>query len=147
MIWLVAGVVLAVALLAVLNFWARADVGTARRMLFWVALGVAGLLAGALLVRGQTFVALLPIGYTLFSLFSGRQTGGPSPDRGPGPRAAQNRMSRAEALEILGLSDGASDEEVRAAYRRLISQAHPDKGGSQWMASKINAAKSVLLDE
>ena len=46
-------------------------------------------------------------------------------------------MSRAEALAVLGLEDGASAEE--------ILQAHPDKGGSNYLAAKINEAKDVLL--
>ena len=30
----------------------------------------------------------------------------------------------------LGLNDGATEQEVRAAYRRMAQQLHPDKGGS-----------------
>jgi curved DNA-binding protein CbpA len=54
-------------------------------------------------------------------------------------------MSRAEALKVLGLEDGASEEQVRAAHRRLIVQIHPDKGGTSYLAAKINEAKDVLL--
>ncbi len=54
-------------------------------------------------------------------------------------------MSRAEALKVLGLHEGASEEEIRAAHRRLIVQNHPDKGGTSYLASKINEAKDVLL--
>lgn len=55
------------------------------------------------------------------------------------------RMSRSEALAILGLEEGADADQVRRAYRRLISQAHPDRGGSAYLAAKINEARSVLL--
>jgi curved DNA-binding protein CbpA len=54
-------------------------------------------------------------------------------------------MSRAEALKVLGLQESASDEEIRATHRRLIVQNHPDKGGTSYLASKINEAKDVLL--
>jgi len=55
------------------------------------------------------------------------------------------RMSRSEALAILGLDEGADADQVRSAYRRLIAQAHPDRGGSAYLAAKINEARSVLL--
>ena len=53
-------------------------------------------------------------------------------------------MSRAEALEILGLEDGATQEQVRKAYRTMMKKHHPDNGGSAWFAARINEANRTL---
>ena len=59
-----------------------------------------------------------------------------------GPRAD---MTRDEALAVLGLEQGATAEEIRAAHRRLIQRMHPDVGGTADLAARINRAKDVLL--
>jgi hypothetical protein len=55
-------------------------------------------------------------------------------------------MTRQEAYQILGLEPGASQEEIHKAWRRLIKGVHPDSGGSEFLAAKINAARDLLLD-
>jgi hypothetical protein len=61
------------------------------------------------------------------------------------PRGPRSDMTREEALAVLGLAEGASAEEIRAAHRRLIQRMHPDVGGSADLAARINRAKDVLL--
>jgi len=63
---------------------------------------------------------------------------------GPGPAGA---MSADEAYEILGLERGASAADIKAAHRRLMKQMHPDHGGSDYLAMKINQAKDTLLSK
>jgi hypothetical protein len=60
------------------------------------------------------------------------------------PRGPHTDMTREEALAVLGLAEGASEEDVRSAHRRLIQRVHPDVGGSADLAARINRAKDVL---
>ena len=65
--------------------------------------------------------------------------------RQPPPRGQSSDMTRVEALAVLGLAEGASEDDIKAAHRRLIQRMHPDVGGSADLAARINRAKDVLL--
>ncbi len=58
---------------------------------------------------------------------------------------SKEQMAREEALQILGLKEGASEEDIKTAYRRLMGRLHPDMGGSDYLAAKVNMAKDLLL--
>ena len=61
------------------------------------------------------------------------------------PPVSPGVMNRAEALAVLGLTDGATPDDIKAAHRRLIQRVHPDVGGSADLAARINRAKDILL--
>ncbi|ODT16449.1 MAG: hypothetical protein ABS35_28330 [Kaistia sp. SCN 65-12] len=57
-----------------------------------------------------------------------------------------SNMTVKEALEVLGLPDGAVIVDVHTAHRRLMRMADPDEGGSPYLAAKIDQARDVLID-
>jgi len=130
------------------NAFSRASVASLKALLAWVvALG--GLALGAMLLltgRGASAIAagvfLGPLAWSWWQEAQGKpraqQPGGPG-------QARRGKMDRAEALDVLGLSDPVSDADVRAAWVRLMRVAHPDGGGSHGLAARVNQARDVLL--
>ena len=113
----------------------------------WFPLVAAG--AWALLRRGLPLLwRAAPFAWSHWSKRQRQARGGSrgGSEYGEASVAARGGMSRSEALEVLGLPEGATRGEVLAQYKKLIKHAHPDKpGGSHYFAAKLNQAKSVLL--
>lgn len=74
---------------------------------------------------------------------------GPGKRRPPGTPIKPGRPASPEVIEarrVLGVDDAASDNDIRAAYRRLAAVVHPDRGGSAELARQVNAARDILID-
>lgn len=57
----------------------------------------------------------------------------------------EEKMTKREAALILGVRESASREKIRESHRYLSRVNHPDTGGSEFLAMKINEAKDMLL--
>jgi hypothetical protein len=73
-----------------------------------------------------------------------REAAGAARDASP-VRSPRTQMTREEAYRVLGLSPGATREEIVAEYRRLMKRVHPDQGGTTYLATQLNEAKDCLL--
>jgi hypothetical protein len=151
MLWLLIGALILFTLLGGMRAFERASIASIKALLVWIA-ALAGLSLAALLFltgrAGPAIGALVMFGPLLWQKFQAAQ--GPRVNPGAAQQGGQaNRssgaMSRQEAYEILGLRPGASEAEIKEAHLRLMRRAHPDVGGSEWIATRINQARDVLL--
>lgn len=62
-----------------------------------------------------------------------------------GRRKPQRSEDEIGALAVLGLRPGASRDEIRGAHRRLLRNVHPDHGGTDELARRVNEARDILL--
>lgn len=146
--YLAIGILLAAALMVLLNWWANTDVKTAKSAVLWGIFLVCGLLALLLIASGKGIAAIVPVGVAIWKslpVLRGLGNIGGGSDRTSSPRAGHSDLTITEAYDILGLKPGASDDEIMAAYRKLMAKCHPDTGGNDWMAAKLNEAKDLLL--
>lgn len=84
--------------------------------------------------------ALAPI---IMGILRARTAKPATPNESRPPRSQD--LTRAEALDILGLSGEPEEKDIQDAYRRLMKSMHPDQKGSPWVAERLNAARDRLL--
>jgi DnaJ family protein C protein 19 len=152
---LILGLVALMVLMGALGAFSKAQVASVKQFGLWVA-AIGGLLLAVLMfLTGREAGAIA--GLTMLGplLWSWLREAVPQPRPGGSARRSESSsgsgrggrgpMSREEAYAVLGLAPGASPEAIRAAHKRLMRVAHPDQGGSDWLAARINQARDVLL--
>ncbi|MCK9468984.1 MAG: molecular chaperone DnaJ [Porticoccaceae bacterium] len=89
--------------------------------------------------------ALLLRAYLLRKGFAGYGSNGYGAGDSNSRAVAGEEMGEEQAFQVLGLKPGASREEIIQAHKRLIQKLHPDRGGNDYLAAMINAAKDRLI--
>lgn len=156
------GLGLAALLFYVLKRWGALDPKRKKAATWKIVLAVAGVLLLFMVLTGRVHVltaavaALIPLLRKLPSLmhylpharklFGGEEPrGNEQQNHRQQAAASSGAMSEKEACDILNVPQGCSRDEVVAAHRRLMQKLHPDRGGNDYLAAKVNEAKSVLL--
>ena len=151
LLWIGLGLGAIFLLMGGMKAFERAKITTIKSFGVWV-IALGGLTLAVLLVlagRGMTALSgLMLFGPLLWQRWRAAHppAAGPPPgDRSQFMGRRAGWMSPEEALQVLGLRAGAGEAEIREAHKRLMRAAHPDSGGSDWLASRINQARDVLL--
>lgn len=106
---------------------------------------------GALLASGLAGLRfLLPIVFKSLPLFAPflKRASAEQANANSNPNTGNNSdMTKNEAFAVLGLDSSATEEDIVMAHRRLIQKLHPDTGGNEYLATQLNLAKDILLND
>lgn len=118
---------------------------TALKFVVW--LGLSAVLFAAKLWPLAFMVLIAAGGVMAIEMWRSNAIRGDEAGSAATPPATAQKMTMAEAAAVLGVTTDASADEITAAYRKLISQIHPDRGGTDYLAAKINEARELMMSQ
>ena len=124
------------------GFWALLAlvfVAVATGRLHWLA---AAITAAIPVIKGLLGLALRSLPFLQIWLKK-RQEQSQEPGNLGNPK--KSKLSEDDAWQMLGLEPGATREEIIEAHKKLIQKLHPDRGGNDFLAAQLNAARDLLL--
>lgn len=156
------GIALAAAVFVILKQWGALSAEKKKAATWKIVLVAGGALLVFMVLTGRVHVltaavaavipllrklpALLRFAPVINRLFGSGPGAGAGPEPGTGGHApAGGRMSVREACDILGVRADCTEEEIVTAHRRLMQKLHPDRGGNDYLAAKLNEARQVLI--
>lgn len=92
-------------------------------------------------------VPVLALAGCVIGMLAGRRGDGGRQEERASAFPQRQGMTVVEAARILGVAPDAGAPAIRSAHRRLIGKNHPDRGGNDYLATQINAARDVLLKD
>ncbi|WP_375192715.1 DnaJ domain-containing protein [Marinobacter sp.] len=160
------GIALAAAVFVILKQWGALTAEKKKAAIWKIVLVVGGALLVFMVLTGRVHVltaavaavipllrklpALLKYAPAISRLFGVGDSEGARGEDPFGRRQdsgvpATDRMSVREACDILGVDEDCPEQDIVMAHRRLMQKLHPDRGGNDYLAAKLNEAKQVLL--
>lgn len=156
-------ILIAIAAIALI-FWhkiTRTKGEERKKLMFWSLIGIVLSILAILAITGHLnlitaviagAVALIPklLQYARYlplisSMYQKHRNPNSQQQTQTPPMRGKQKMSTDEAIAVLSLKPGYSNQDVIIAHRRMMQKVHPDRGGSDYLAAQINQAKEVLL--